>query len=248
MIECVQTAARFFATNMPDMETLALGGPPAVLWAFGSLCLAGWLKRNCRWPTAYTRKLFHFVIFGSAATVHALWGTRGVCLFGAAASAIVFYAIARGDGHILYEAMAREKDAPHRTYFIVAPYLATLIGGLTSNVLFGAYAIFGYMVAGIGDAVAEPVGRRFGRHRYRVPSLGSVPCVRSVEGSAAVLLGSAVGLAIALALSGEAAPLERWPFLALIAVVSTVLEALSPHGWDNAVLLIAPSGLAWWLL
>jgi len=47
-------------------------------------------------------------------------------VFGAATSLVIAYALARGDGHYMYEALAREKDAPHRTRFIVEPYLATL--------------------------------------------------------------------------------------------------------------------------
>jgi phytol kinase len=249
MIPPVDIVFRFFAANMPDPVSIALGAPPAAAWAAGALFFAGWLKRHRGWPTAYTRKLFHFAIFGAAAAVHARWGTRGVCLFGAAASAVIFYALVRGDGHILYEAMAREKDAPHRTYFIVAPYLATLLGGLASNILFGSTAIFGYLVAGIGDAVAEPIGSRFGRHRYRVPSLSSVRSFRSIEGSAAVFAGSAVAALVAFAAAhGPAAGGVPAGALLTIAAASAALEAIAPHGWDNAVLQIAASALARWLL
>jgi len=38
---------------------------------------------------------------------------------------------------------------------------------------------------GWGDAVGEPVGTRFGRHPYRVPSLAGVPATRTLEGSLA---------------------------------------------------------------
>jgi hypothetical protein len=44
---------------------------------------------------------------------------------------------------MLYEAMARETDAPHRTHYIIVPYFATLIGGLASNILFGPVAVVG---------------------------------------------------------------------------------------------------------
>ena len=33
----------------------------------------------------------------------------------------VFFAVWRGPGNMLYEAMAREKDEPHRTFFILVP-------------------------------------------------------------------------------------------------------------------------------
>jgi hypothetical protein len=37
---------------------------------------------------------------------------------------------------IMYEAMAHEKDEPKHTHYIIVPYLATLLGGLTSNIFF----------------------------------------------------------------------------------------------------------------
>ncbi|GAG75160.1 unnamed protein product, partial [marine sediment metagenome] len=64
--------------------------------------------------------------------------------------------------------MAREKDFPRRGYFVIVPYLTTAMGGIVSNLLFGSSAIMGYIMCGAGDAVAEPVGVRFGKHRYKV--------------------------------------------------------------------------------
>ncbi|MDM8551389.1 hypothetical protein QUF72_14990 [Desulfobacterales bacterium HSG2] len=121
-----------------------------------------------------------------------------VCLFGGMTTLVIFYAIFRGTGHILYEAMARETDEPHRTYYIVVPYFATLIGGLASNILFGQAAIVGYLVTGLGDAVGEPVGTRFGRHTYKVPSFRGVESVRSYEGSAAVLVVCTAAITVGL--------------------------------------------------
>ena len=172
-----------------------------------------------------------------------------VCLFGGMVSIVVFYAILRGNGNILYEAMAREKDAPRRTYFIIAPYCATLIGGLASNILFGEFAVIGYLVTGLGDAIGEPIGTRFGRHHYRVPTLTRIISRRSVEGSVAVflacLLALVIGIVFGLKLDLTTQFLIR---IVLIALAGTVLEAASPHGWDNATLQIIPSLMAKYLL
>ena len=138
--------------------------------------------------------------------------------------------------------MAREKDAPHKTYYIVAPYLATLIGGLASNILCGGFAVFGYLVAGMGDAVGEPVGTRFGKHTYTVPSFRKVIAFRSYEGSTAVF--AVCMLAIALGYILLNIPLDasgRILIVVLVAFVCAVAEAVSPHGWDNATMQIVPS-------
>ena len=234
----------FFAANLPSLRALAIGGPLGLLGSLAALGLAGTLKRRVT-RTGYTRKIFHFLIFGTAAALHGFLGTPAVCLFGAMCSLVVFYAVARGPGHLLYEAMARERDEPHRTFFILVPYFTTLAGGLAANILFGPFALAGYLVAGLGDAIGEPVGARFGRHRYRVPSRSAVPATRSLEGSAAVFLMSAAALALAAAASphitlGSFGLLK----LAAIAALATLAEALSPHGWDNATMQVVPAALA----
>ncbi len=237
----------FLLDSLPPWEMALVGVPAGILWSLGCLALAGHLKQSRGWPTGYTRKVFHFLIFFSAALARWAGGTPALCLLGAACSLAIFYALWRGSGDLLYEAMARERDAPHRTYYILAPYVATLVGGLASSILFGSAAIVGFLVTGVGDAVGEPVGTRFGWHPYRVPSLAT-RATRTWEGSAAVFVGSVAAVAAAVALS------PQWQFeagslvlIALIGLAAAGLEAVSPHGWDNAVLQIAPSGLAWWL-
>ena len=220
-----------------------------MLWAYLCLYFAGYLKRIKGLKTGYTRKIFHFLIFTSAVLVQRVWGTPILCLFGGMTTLVIFYAIFRGAGHLLYEAMAREKDAPHRTHYIVVAYLATLIGGLTSNILFGQVAVVGYLVTGLADAVGEPVGTRFGRHIYRVPSFRGVRSTRSFEGSAAVFLVCLPAIALGILLCPELVPTPRsFLTILLLGVFCTVLEAVSPHGWDNATMQIVPSFLAGLLL
>ena len=146
---------------------------------------------------------------------------------------------------MLYEAMARETDAPHRTHYIVVPYFSTLLGGLTSNILFGGAAVVGYLVAGLADAIAEPVGTRFGRHTYRVPSFRRVKSIRSLEGSAAVFLACLPAVTLGVLLCPDLALTSR-SFLTvpLLALACTVLEGVSPHGWDNATMQVVPAYLA----
>jgi phytol kinase len=235
----------FLLDNFPSAIQIASLVPASMALALGYLHLAGALKRDRGWRTGYTRKVFHFLVFTTAAGVQVLLGVAELFCFGAGTSAVLLYAIARGDGDLLYEAIARESDAPRRTYFIVVPYVATLAGGLLSNAAFGSAAIFGYLVAGLGDAVGEPVGTRFGRHRYRVPSARGVVSHRSVEGSVAVFAVSLLAIGAAqLALKGAVGePLT----LSALALAVTLVEAISPHGWDNLTLQVVPSALGWWM-
>ena len=242
MTSYARSIADFLAANIPSVTALAMGGPAALLWAAACLILAGDLKACWQWKTGYTRKVFHFLIFGTVVLVHWIWGAPGVCLFGGMTTLAIAYALLRGPGHFMYEAMAREKDAPNRTHYVVVPYFATLLGGLASNVFFPHTAVLGYLVAGLGDAIAEPVGTRFGKHQYRVPALRGLRTVRSLEGSASVLVVSALSLAACLGLSPHfVVSGESLLVVMLIAAVATIAEAVSPHGWDNAVLQVVPA-------
>ena len=239
----------FILRNTPSWSEVALGGPPSLAWSFAALWWAGWLQRRGA-RTGYTRKVFHFLIFTTVALLEWRLGTRAVCLFGAACTVAVFTAVWLGPGSLLYEAIARPKDAPHRTLFVVVPYLATLLGGLASNLAFGPVAVAGYLVTGLGDAIGEPVGTRFGKHVYRVRSLSSVPATRSVEGSAAVFVMSAMALAVAAAVSPEIGLSGGFGAAKVLAIAaaSAVVEAVSPHGWDNLTMQVVPTAMAWaWL-
>jgi phytol kinase len=231
----------FLVRDFPTVSTILSVTPVGLLVAAAYLHVAASLKRDRGWPTGYTRKVFHFLVFGTAAAVQVTLGVSALLCFGAAVSAVIFSAVLRGAGNPWFEAIARESDAPRRTEFVLVPYLATLIGGLVGNALFGGDAVYGYLVAGFGDAVGEPVGTRFGRHRYRVPSARGVASWRSVEGSAAVFLVSLAAVAVAVALRGAAAMLVPMLFIALVA---TLVEAASPHGWDNLTMQLVPAAMA----
>jgi phytol kinase len=238
----MKSLVSFFIQNIPPLRIMLTAGPLFLLWSYLCLRFAAYLKITRGFKTGYSRKTFHLLTFITVAVLQQTAGLPVVCLFGGMTSVVVAYAVLRGDGHPLYEAIAREQDAPYRTYYIIVPYFATLIGGIASSYLVGPIALAGYLVGGLGDAAGEPVGTRWGRHRYQVPTLSSMKTTRSVEGSFGVLVVSLVAIAVAGMLSPELHFAVRWIWtIPAIAVVCALLEAVSPHGWDNATMQIAPS-------
>jgi phytol kinase len=227
--------------TLPDRIAMTVGAVVALVWAYACLSLAAHLKTKFRLRTGYTRKLFHVLIFTSAVVVHAVGGFQAVCVFGLMVSLVVALAIVRGQGDGFYEALAREQDGPHRTYYIVIPYFATLIGGMTSSVFFGPLAMIGYLVGGLGDAAGEPAGVRWGKHPYAA----AAGVTKTFEGSLAVLAASVVALLIGVAIIPELHFGVRAVIaLPLIAVVCTFVEAFSPRGWDNVPMQVVPTVLA----
>lgn len=232
---------------LPSTSVLLGGIPLALAYGGAAAWFAGWLRTEREVRAPYTRKVFHFIIISAAAVVQLLWGLPGTVVFGGTVALIVLYAVARGDGFPFYEAMARPSDAPHRTLFIVVPLITTALGGVLGNIFFAPFAPVGYMVTGWGDAVGEPVGTRWGKHRYSVPSLAGVKATRSLEGSGAVFAVGTAAAAVVLLSMGYDAGTALKVGLAC-GGVGTAVEAFSSHGLDNLTVQVAAAWMAWWLL
>ncbi|HEY0810466.1 MAG TPA: hypothetical protein VGD49_09915 [Longimicrobiales bacterium] len=236
-----------FLSSLPDTRTLLAVTPIAVIYLAIVGWLVGYLRVKQQVRTAYTRKLFHFLVFTAVSIVHLVWRLPGVTVFGIISTLLVVYTVSRGDGFPLYEALARPADAPHRTLFILVPLITTALGGIATNSLFGGYAYVGYLVCGWGDAVGEPVGSRWGKHKYGVPSLAGVPAQRSVEGSTAVFLVGSLAAIIGLLAAGLATNTAVIGGLACGAA-GAIVEAVSTHGLDNFTTQVAAAATAAWLL
>jgi len=239
---------RSFCVNaVPDVRLIILLGPFCLFYAYICAGYAGWLKISRGVRTPYTRKIFHFLIFTMASVMQIIAGTSAVMLFGSVVACCVMYAILRGDGFAFYEAMARPSDAPKRTMFILIPLMTTALGGVISNIFFQPVAAIGYLVGGWGDAIGEPVGSKWGKHKYSVPSMLGVPATRSIEGSAAVILAGFLAALMGLLFMG--APVMMAVSIALIcAVACAIVEAFSTHGMDNLTVQVAAAAIVFYLL
>jgi phytol kinase len=236
----LQTArlAEHFSAFLPSLQTILVVAPIAIASAIVFGFSVGYLRvrRGVRVP--YTRKLYHFAVFTLAGVVQLIWGVEGVVVLGSVFVLAVLYAVVRGTGSPLFEALARPTDEPHRTAFVLVPLATTALGGILANLFFLKFAWVGYLVCGWGDAVGEPVGTRWGRHRYRVPSLGGIKSTRSLEGSAAVLL---VGWAAACTglLAAGFSLVDAVRMGSAAALAGAAVEAVSNHGLDNLTVQIA---------
>ncbi len=233
----------WLAPFIPPPALVARLLPAAALYAIAAAGIASYLCAGLGVRTPYTRKIFHFLIFSAAGAAQLLWGLPGVVILGSVTSVLVLFAVWRGDGFPFYEAMARPSDAPRRTFFVLIPLVTTAIGGVVSNLVFPAYAFVGYLVCGWGDAAGEPVGTRWGRHRYRVPSMGGVASTRSLEGSAGVFAAGTIATAIALLASGIP-PAAASAISIGAGLAGALVEAVSTHGLDNFTVQVAASAAA----
>lgn len=237
----------FLSNAIPSIGLLTWLLPAVIAYTIFSAAIVGYLKEEKQVRTPYTRKIFHFLIFTVAGVLQIFIGLSAVIIFGIVVSLGVLFAVLKGSGFSFYEAMARPSDAPKRSLFILIPLLTTALGGVVSNLFFPAFASIGYFVGGFGDAVGEPVGTRWGKHKYNVPSLAGVRAQRSAEGSFAVFIMSFIAASLALYLMGFSAPVSIKTGV-ICAFASALIEAFSNHGLDNFTMQVTASGMAYLLL
>lgn len=211
---------------MPDLPWLLISG----LYVLGVIVLAEWLRRSDRLSFSHSRKLVHVGV--------GTWIVPTVRLFESP-----YWAAAGPAAFILFNLLSRRRqwlravdseagDNLGSVLFPIAFVVLILVGW---NVERGKEALTaGILCLAWGDAAAALIGRPWGRHRYRVGSEQ-----RSLEGSAAMLLVSAVAVAATGPLLGR--PGFGGVEIALAAVVATLLEAVSRRGFDN---LWVPLGTA----
>jgi phytol kinase len=148
-----------------------------------------------------------------------------------------------------FAAIDRPEDRPFTVPWLLTSLAATWAVMVAWIALLPAhlahYMLIALFVSGVGDSLAEPVGRRFGRHPYAVRALGTNRMyTRTLEGSACIFLSAIVGALLISPLAGVRlmTGAEILLSLLLFPVVATLTEAKSPHTWDQP-LIIAACGL-----
>ena len=92
------------------------------------------------------------------------------------------------------------------------------------------------LVNGIGDGLAEPVGVRFGKHKYQTYALFSkIKYERTLEGSACVFITSVV---VILFFQSGFTSSEFIYVIIIFPIVMTLSEAFAPHTWDTPFLFL----------
>lgn len=227
---------------LPETETLQQLLLPILLVSLFAALLSAWMKRKGI-RTPYTRKTFHFVIFSFAGILQYYYGLHAVSLLGGIVFMMVVIAVIAGKKWWFFKALARDTDAPHEKKFIILPLLSTALGGIISNIFFPGTAYIGYFVGGWGDAIGEPVGTKWGKHKYTVPTLFGVRATRSIEGSTAVMLLSSIIATICLTQITSFSLPTCILYGVICGVAAATVEAISSHGLDNLTIQVCAAGV-----
>ncbi len=222
----------------PSLQCWLTVFPVSVLAALTFGWLSGWLKTKYNMKTGYSRKIFHFLIFTTAGITGIIGGFEEVQVFGTATGIVVGYAVLRGYKSKLFNAVARPGDKPYERFYVIVPFIMTALGGMLSNIAFGKYAVIGYITTGWGDAVGEPAGTRWGKHRYRIPTFTGILACRSIEGSTAVFLASLAGCIIISFAGFHLAVMAAIYTSMITALITVIVEAFTFHSIDNLTIQV----------
>jgi phytol kinase len=217
--------------------------PLFLLYGIAATALIVWLKDKKKCSSLYTRKLFHILIFTTAGFVMLYLGTVALFLFGIIISGFILYAVFRSRTSSFYQALVRVSDKGKNKIYVILPLISTALGGAVSVWLFGKFSLIGFFVSGWGDGVAELAGSMKGAHKYRALSWGKDERFKTLEGSLALFLVSAVTVLAALLLMGVSGKIIL-EMIVLCSLIAVITEASSPSGVDNFTVQITVSAIA----
>jgi dolichol kinase len=218
-----------------------------------SAILLGRSVQKYNWNANYTRKLLGAVLLLTPLTlVTPVYSPQlaisGYCLFlicllllaKPVRDRVPFLATA-------FAAIDRPEDRPYTLTWFITAYIASAI--IVLLMVFGifptqpAFVAIAVATVAIGDLLAGAIGYRFGKHRYKTRALfTSKTYTRSWEGSACVFLTAVVAV---LVFSGGMPMGQFVATLVAMPVILTLVEAWSPHTWDEPVMFLAALGIAW---
>ncbi|HEV3146321.1 MAG TPA: hypothetical protein VGZ47_20710 [Gemmataceae bacterium] len=163
-----------FAAPDPFRSTIFVVGLP-ILWV-----ATGLLKSRGFGQEGDIRKINHVVAFTGGALLFG-WLPEPIARSSMYATSPVILLLvvltcrfrSRPPFSHAFAANTRKRDAPHEAFYFWSSWLISMLAVAAIDLTFRQLAITrtAALVVGIADGLAEPIGRRLGRHCYRVPSL-----------------------------------------------------------------------------
>jgi dolichol kinase len=216
---------------------------------------AGYLVDKHNLKVNYSRKIVHLCYFlfplildkfllkfeqDKYTSLWTLWTVLSLCLLSGE-----FFIKRSKILKLLYTAIDRPEDRPYtRLWFISQLFVSIIIiiiySYIFANVLpndehnRSNWIFIIVLIVAIGDGMAEPIGIRFGKHKYTTTALcTNKKYERSIEGSLWVAFISIVSISIYY---NDFTLNEYITTVIILPIIMTVIEAISPHTWDNPIL------------
>lgn len=136
----------------------------------------------------------------------------------------------------------RPEDRPYTIWWLVTQLAVGYAVLVPMSILFYVNGLQGLilipiLIGTVGDGLAEPVGVRFGKHKYKTYAFFSKrKYTRSLEGSACVFITSII---VVIAFHSQFSSTQFIVALLSIPILMTLAEAFAPHTWDTPFLFLS---------
>jgi len=224
-------------------------GIKVVVFLATSFALGRWvMQRGIK--VNYTRKILHFIFFFfpiSLTVIFPYEPTKTLTLLSGCiliACIGLMYQPIREKSVFLSTAFLsvdRPEDRPYTLIWLITQFIATYLVLVVMVAWLERYdksilIFITFLVAGLGDGLAEPVGVRFGKHAYKTHALFTKKkFTRTVEGSLCVFFS---GILAIILMASHLSQSQLILALLIIPIAMTLAEALSPHTWDSPFLYL----------
>lgn len=228
------------------MEELLRGSTAFIQYvipAAAIMLLARWFLKI---PDELFRKLLHFILLGAYIPILYGFRTWWLAVILALLAIVLFYpllALAERIPHFSSFVNERKRGEFCSSLVLALSMMAVSIWvcwGILEDKLLVLACVYAW---GVGDAFAALVGKRFGRHKIHLPFADPR---KSVEGSAAMFLTSAISVLIILLIRGGLGFGRCLVISLAAAAVTTYVELCTKGGYDTitcptaAMLVILP--------
>ena len=210
----------------------------------GQIC--SHMKLRYAWAGGYTRKINHLGIMLVTAPILAVLPDAQLLpsvLVASAAQVCIYVAAAHSEQPILHAVALhslRATDEPRSRLFFLLPMISFNVALGISVLLYPMTLVkIAFFTVALGDGLAEPAGLLFGKgNRFQVRDwLWNGRNTKSIAGCLTVLAFAFLTALLLLGVQQAVTP-TLVVLCAAYAIVSVALEALSPRGLDNMVLII----------
>ena len=215
------------------MEELLYGIRCFLLYVIPAAGLAFVSRGLLKIPDELFRKILHFILLGCYIPVLLAFRTWWIAAGFALLVIVVFYPVLALAGRIpAFSSFVNErKQGEFKSSLILALSVMAVSISICWGVFGDKWLVLACIYAwGVGDGFAALVGKRFGRHKIRLPF---ADVRKSVEGSAAMFVCSVLSVLAVLLLRGG---LEFWKCLLVslaAAAATTFAELCSKGGLDT---------------
>ena len=252
---CIYTTLFYESENSNELfikKIMIYGGYTIVAWTNGKF-----LRGRLEMKVNYTRKINHVLVWLIPPIVDAiipvdetflsaLWNIF-MGIFGQMLWTLPVRNFDKtGFLNTAFSAMDRPEDRPNTLKWMALQNIGTGLSIFPFSYLFSKWNLNNFLLVPLlivtfGDGLAEPIGVRFGKHKYKVKALFTDKLyTRSYEGSSCVFF-SAIG--ILGILHNEFETLELILNILLIPIITTLVEAFSPHTLDNPLIITSCAGI-----